>query len=339
MTVARDFLNSLRTGLRHCDLHSTRVLIGVSGGADSVALLRGLLELRDEFSLTLHVGHLNHQLRGAASDADADWVRNLCESNSVPVTIGIGGLNLPQSGQGVEEAARDARHQFLNESAAQSGCQAIVTAHTADDQVETVLHHLFRGTGLSGLRGIPAIRSTASGIRLVRPMLSIRRELVETYLVKIAQTFCTDATNADTTLTRNWLRHKLLPDLNSQFGPHVSQSVLRLAEQAAEIEQTLTCLAERLLDQVLLDAQPDAVRLDTRPLADQPVHLVRELFRAIWQRQQWPRQAMGSTEWNRLAQVALDGGDANLPGQIRARQNPPGLMLVEKTNRQTAVRS
>ena len=339
MTTASDFLNGLRVGLRHCELSHTRVLIGVSGGADSVALLRGLVEVQDEFCLTLQVAHLNHQLRGPDSDADANWVRDLCEAHAIPVTIGIGGLNLPASGVGVEEAARNARHRFLNETALATECQAIVTAHTADDQVETILHHLFRGTGLSGLRGIPAVRMTFLGLRLVRPLLAIRRELVEAYLAELSQSYRTDDTNADTTLTRNWLRHKLLPDLSRQFGSHVQQSVLRLAEQAAEVEQTLTCLAERLLDQVLLDAQPDAIRLNTRPLADQPVHLVRELFRVIWHRQQWPRQAMGSTEWNRLAQVALEGGDANLPGQIRARQNPPGLLLVEKTNRQTAVRS
>lgn len=339
MTTASDFLNGLRAGLQHCELSHTRVLIGVSGGADSVALMRGLLEVRDEFSLMLQVAHLNHQLRGPDSDADANWVRDLCDTHAVPVTIGIGGLDLPTSGVGVEEAARNARHRFLNETAVETACQTIMTAHTADDQVETVLHHLFRGTGLSGLRGIPAVRMTSMGLRLVRPMLAIRREQVEGYLAELSQSYRTDNTNSDTTLTRNWLRHKLLPDLSRHFGSHVQQSVLRLAEQAAEVEQTLTCLAERLLDLALLDAQPDAVRLSTRPLADQPVHLVRELFRVIWHRQQWPRQAMGSTEWNRLAQVALEGGDANLPGHIRVRQNPPGLLLVEKTNRQTAVRS
>ena len=170
-------------------------------------------------------------------------------------------------------------------------------------------------------------------------MLSIRREQVEAYLVELGQDFRTDATNTDTSLTRNWLRHELLPQLRSHFGEKVDLSLTRLSEQAAEIETTLATLAGRLLDQSLLDAQPDMVRLDTRPLANQPRHLVREAFVQLWQRQQWPRQAMGFAEWNRLAEVAMVGGDANLPGNIRARQAPPGLLVVEKTNRQSAVRS
>lgn len=329
--TAKTFLNELRRGLQRCHLIKTGVLLGVSGGADSVALFRGLLELRSECELTVRVGHLNHGLRGPASDDDAAWVRDLCQRYQVPVEIGTVG-NLPQ-GSGIEEAARDARHAFLDRTAVASGCDVIATAHTADDQVETVLHHIFRGTGLSGLRGIPESRSTSAGRRLVRPMLAIRRELVENYLRELGQDYRSDATNSDTTLTRNWLRHKLLPDLRTQFGPQVDQSVIRLAEQAADVEQTLGDLAERLLDQALLDRQPTAIRLNTRLLTDQPTHLVRELFRLLWQRQAWPRQSMGFGEWNRLSEVALTGGNLNLPGNLSVRHHPPGLLVIEKTDR------
>jgi tRNA(Ile)-lysidine synthase len=164
-------------------------------------------------------------------------------------------------------------------------------------------------------------------------MLSIRRELVEAYLAEIGQDFRQDATNADTSLTRNWLRHQLLPDLRNQFGPRLDLSVIRLAEQAAEIEEALSILASRLLETAILDVQPDVVRLNVRPLSDQPLHLVREAFRALWQHQKWPRQEMGFAEWNRLAQVVLSGGTTNLPGKIIARHNPTGLMMIEKTNR------
>ena len=328
MSAADEFLTALSAGLTRCGVNEACVLIGVSGGADSVALLRGLVELRNEFSLSLHVAHLNHKLRGAASDADADWVRTLAISLQLPVEIGTATSDLTQERGGVEVAARDARHRFLNETAARVDCNRIALAHTADDQTETVLHHLFRGTGLSGLRGIPTERTTANGIRLVRPMLSIRREQVEAYLKELGQDFRTDATNADTSLTRNWLRHELLPQLRSRFGEKIDLSLTRLSEQAAEIETTLTTLAERLLDQSLLDAQPDTVRLDVRPLADQPRHLVREIFVQLWQRQQWPRQSMGFAEWDRLAEVSLSGGTTNLPGGITARRVTDVLMTL-----------
>lgn len=336
MTARHLFLGQLRDGLLARQVNGTSVLVGVSGGADSVALLLGVADLRGELDLRIRVAHLNHQLRGADSDADAAWVRQLCEDRGIPVTVGTADLD-PQ-GPGIEEAARKARHRFLDQAADDGGCDVIITAHTADDQSETVLHHVLRGTGMAGLRGIPDSRMTELGFRLVRPMLGIRRDCVEQFLAEIGQDYRSDATNADTSLTRNWLRHKLFPDLRERFGPRVDVALIRLAEQAAEIEQTLTLLAERLLAEVTLDVQPDAVRISTRALAAQPLHLVRELFRLVWQRQGWPRQLMGFEEWNRVAQVALAGGDINLPGQIRARQNPPGLLVLEKTNRQTVVR-
>ncbi|MBC8114930.1 MAG: tRNA lysidine(34) synthetase TilS [Candidatus Saccharimonas sp.] len=329
MTATTDFLTALRQGLARCQVEKANVLVGVSGGADSVALLRGLVELRDEFSLTLHVAHLNHKLRGAASDEDAVWVSSLCASRGVPVDIGSvdeAVLNSKQSA--LEEAARDARHRFLDDVAARCDCRVMALAHSADDQVETVLHHILRGTGLSGLRGIPVERLSASGCRLVRPMLAIRRELIEAYLLELGQDFRTDASNTDTSLTRNWLRHELLPQLRNRFGTRVDQSLYRLAEQAAEIETTLATLAERLLDQSLLDAQPDTVRLDVRPLANQPRHLVREVFVQLWQRQQWPRQSMGFPEWNRLAEVSLASGSTNLPGGIVARCDSEFLLVL-----------
>lgn len=330
MNATADFLTALRQGLSRCQVHEASIVIGVSGGADSVALLRGLVNLRNEFSLSLHVAHLNHKLRGAASDADAAWVEQLGTSLQLPVEIGTVANDLANERTGVEEAARDARHRFLNETAVRVDCNTIAVAHTADDQVETVLHHLFRGTGLSGLRGIPAERSLPNSIRLVRPILSIRRELIEAYLHELGQDFRTDATNTDTSLTRNWLRHELLPQLRNRFGGKIDLSLTRLSEQAAEVEETLTALAGRLLNQTLLDAQPDTVRLDVRPLAEQPRHLVREAFVQLWQRQQWPRQSMGFAEWDRLAETALAGGSANLPGGITARRVTDVLLTLTR---------
>ena len=331
MTSSRDtFLAELRRGMKRCQPGS-KLLIGLSGGADSVALFRGLLELQPEFEFSVHVAHLNHQLRGDASDADAQWVDELCRSFAVPSTIGTASIGV--TGTGIEEAARKARHRFLDDAARSSGADTVITAHTADDQLETVLHHLFRGTGLAGLRGIPLVRSTESGCRLIRPMLLVRRALIESYLSEIGQDFRTDATNTDTEFTRNWLRHNMLPQLRTQFGDRVDSSLLRLVEQAGEIEQTIEELAGRLLDQAILDTQTDSVRLNTRVMADQPVHLVRELFHLVWRRQQWPRQGMGYSEWNRLAELARKGGNADFPGGIRARHSSAGLLVLEKTDR------
>ncbi|MBM4076608.1 MAG: tRNA lysidine(34) synthetase TilS, partial [Planctomycetes bacterium] len=158
-TVTEQFEVLFHRGLSECLGQSRRVLVAVSGGADSVALLRGMLAVRNDFSLELIVGHFNHKLRGEASDRDARWVSKIAETYSLPFVIQSADentLHLDQSG--LEESARNVRYSFLQQKAIENKCDAIAMAHTADDQIETILHHVFRGTGIAGLRGIPKIR-------------------------------------------------------------------------------------------------------------------------------------------------------------------------------------
>lgn len=325
------FLEELREGLRHCDVCSGRLLVAVSGGADSVALLRGLVHLSSAFSLELHVAHLNHRLRGPDSDGDATWVKELAESLNLRCEIGVVSReDLPLESGGLEENARTLRYRFLDEAAAKLDCQTMVLAHTQDDQVETVLHHVLRGTGVTGLRGIPAQRQTVSGHRLIRPMLTIRRALLESYLVECGQSFRTDVTNVDTAMTRNRLRHVLLPIIREQINPQVDSAICRLAEQAAEIDEFFRQAAGDLLARSLKDRQHDTCRLDVVELMDQPRHLVRELFRALWQLQQWPLQAMGFDHWNRLVEILSTHETITLPNRIEARFHSEKLLVLRR---------
>ena len=325
------FLSELRSGLRRCLPQQSRLLVAVSGGADSVALLRGLVELRSEFSLELIVAHLNHGLRGADSDSDANWVEDLARSLSLPSEIGqLSPHSLSSQERGLEEQARKLRHQFLEQSAMKTGCPEIALAHTADDQSETVLHHLFRGTGLAGLRGIPAVRMTSSGCRLIRPLLAVRRHQVEDYLRSCGQSFCTDQTNWDTAITRNKLRHVILPLLREQLNPQIDAALSRLSEQAGEIDEILQAEVERLLALCLKDQQLDTCRLDVSGMTGQPLHLIRELFRRVWQIQNWPQQAMGFEQWNRLAEILVTRKAVTLPHQIEARFHSENLLVIRR---------
>jgi tRNA(Ile)-lysidine synthase len=153
---------------------------------------------------------------------------------------------------------------------------------------------------------------------------------VEAYLLELGQSFRDDATNTDVSLTRNRLRHIVLPLLREQLNPEVDAALNRLAQQAAGLEEIVHEQADRLLGHVLLDAQPSICRLDVRGLNGQPRHLVREVFRLLWQRQQWPRQAMGFNEWDRLAEIALASGSAHLPGGIEARRVTDLLMTLSR---------
>lgn len=335
-----EFLGALRTGCEHIGLRHVSVLIGVSGGADSVALLRGLALLRDTLHLSLHAAHLNHQLRGAESDRDAAWVSLLCLSLNVPCQIGSESIrDLPELGQlGLEGTARLARRRFLQRAAAEHGCTCIAVAHTANDQAETILHHILRGTGLAGLRGMhsqeitSAVDLSADTQRpLVRPMLQIERPLVERFLGELGQTYRTDSTNSDTTLTRNRIRHELLPLLERDFNPQIQSALLRLGRQAQDVYGHEADLAEALLDEALIETTPTHCRLHCGRFEGQPAHRVRESFVRLWHRLDWPRRQMGFADWDRLVQLVGPRPAAIvLPGQITARRREDLLMLTKE---------
>jgi tRNA(Ile)-lysidine synthase len=210
-----------------------RVGVAVSGGADSVALLLLLLELRKRLGIVLSVVHFNHKLRGKASDADEKFVAKLAvkhglEFHAASVHVA---KKAKKERANLEDAARRARYDFF-QSLVESGKLArIAVAHTADDQAETVLAHLMRGTGLTGLGGIHPVAGS-----VFRPLLNVRRGELRTFLHAKKQTWREDATNRDTTKMRARIRKKLLPLLEKQFQPAIVNHVATLADLAREDE-------------------------------------------------------------------------------------------------------
>ncbi len=218
-----------------------RVGVAVSGGADSVALLLLLLELREKLGIVLSVVHFNHKLRGKASDADETFVAKLAvkhglEFHSASVYVAKKAKNERAN---LEDAARRARYDYFRSLAESGVCGRIAVAHTADDQAETVLAHILRGTGLAGLGGI----HPAAG-PVIRPLLSVRRSELRGFLRARKQTWREDATNRDTERMRARIRRKLLPLLEKQFQPAIVEHLTRLAELAREDEALLDALAE-----------------------------------------------------------------------------------------------
>src|SRR3954468_11588552 len=183
-----DLLSKLAAAFPPERWRDVTTLVAVSGGADSVALLCGLAALKQgQGEGRLIAAHFNHQLRGAESDEDEAFVRRLARELTVDIEVGSGDVRGGASGDGLEAAARSARYAFLTETARRSGARYVVTAHTADDQVETVLHRILRGTGLGGLAGIPRVRELTPGQALVRPLLSAGRADVTAYLLSLNQ--------------------------------------------------------------------------------------------------------------------------------------------------------
>ena len=303
-------------------------MLAVSGGADSVALLRGAVALREEMGSALTAAHLNHGLRGHDADEDARWVEDLCRQLKVPIVIGRSDVPraAAESGRGTEETARGLRYDFLKETALTRGLRRIAVAHTADDQAETILHQILRGTGLSGLAGMPHRRPLGGGGELIRPMLDVRRCEVEAWLAAIGQEYRTDATNLDDRHTRNRIRRNLIPLLRREFNAEVVEALLRLGRQSGEARTALEYCARRLLDESMLETGRTVCRLNCEPLAEVPRHLLRTCFTLLWEDAGWPRQSMTYAHWERLAEIATQGGAATLPSSIEARRR--GKLLV-----------
>ena len=296
-----------------------RWLAAVSGGADSVALLAALREHLPAGRLV--AAHLNHTLRGADSDADAAWVAELCATWGLPLvaeTRPVASLSVAW-GVGCEEGARRARYEFLERAARQADCAVVALAHTASDQAETVLHHLLRGTGLAGLRGIPMQRPLGTAT-LVRPLLEVTREEISAYLASLGQDHRTDQSNQERGATRNRLRLDLLPQLRAEYNPQMDRALTRLARQVAEVHAALVHVAEQLWATSRESPNSAACVLAWQKLANSPQHVLREMFVLIWQHHGWPRQAMGFDHWNRLADLVHRGGRLDLPGGVVAKR-------------------
>jgi len=215
-----------------------RVVCALSGGADSTALLRALLEL----GYNVRAYHLNHCLRGAEADRDETFCRELCKGLGVPFTadrVDVLG-EAERAGESVETIARRLRYERL---AALAGKDAVATAHTADDNVETVLFNLARGTGARGLAGIPPVRGN-----IVRPLINVERSELEIYLASLGQGFVTDSTNASLEYTRNRIRHGATPVLRD-INPGLAGAVGRLCAQLRCDDECLTTLARRIISE------------------------------------------------------------------------------------------
>jgi tRNA(Ile)-lysidine synthase len=218
------------------------VIVGVSGGPDSLCLSHALLALKDELDLRLHLAHLDHGIRGEESQADADYVESLAREWRVPATVQHG--DVPQYAReqklAIEEAARRVRYLFLGRVAREVGADCVAVGHNADDQVETILMHLMRGSGLGGLRGMAPVQMLGaeewwSGrtLRLIRPLLEVPREDIEAYCREHGLQPRFDRSNLDLTYHRNRIRHELLPHLES-FNPRFREVLRRSALAIAD---------------------------------------------------------------------------------------------------------
>ncbi len=213
-----------------------RVLVAVSGGADSVALLHVLAKL----GLPLAVAHLDHQTRHGESTKDAAFVEALAERLGLPFRLERRAVAEEAAGrpESFEEYARELRYAFFRRAAHETGCAVVATGHQADDQAETVLMRLLRGSGPAGLSGIPPVREER-GLRVIRPLLGLRRDALRRWLEEEGHTWREDSSNRDPAFLRNRIRNELLPHLTSEYNPRCTEALIRLADVLREEDRFL----------------------------------------------------------------------------------------------------
>jgi len=258
-----------------------KVLVAVSGGPDSVVLLHILYLLRQELGISLHVAHLNHMFRGAESEDDAFFVAEMAKHYQLPATIEA--VDVPAYRRArrlpAQVAAREVRYGFLKRVAKETGADKIALAHQADDQAETVLLNFLRGSGVSGLRGIPPVREDF----YIRPLLAVRRSEIESYCAEMDLPFRQDSSNLKPVYLRNRVRIRLLPLLESEYNPGMVSALLRLAEICREEDDCLEEQASAAYQAALLAAGTGRVGLSLAVLQEMPMAVRRRVIRLAWQ--------------------------------------------------------
>jgi len=264
-----------------------KVLAAVSGGPDSVCLLNILNGLRPELGISLHAAHLDHQLRGSESAGDALYVAELAEKLKIPFTIGKRDVIRYQSEKklSLEEAAREVRYTFLAETALEIGAAVTATGHTLNDQVETVMLHIVRGTGTRGLRGLQPVqilRPNGSELTVVRPLLEVRREETEEYCSIHNLYPRNDSSNQSYSLLRNRVRHELLP-LLKEYNSGIFDAVLRLGSVASDDLSYLDDVTDGIWDKIVTISGQNLI-IDKAKFLELHIALKRNILRRAFER-------------------------------------------------------
>ena len=319
-----------------------RLAVGLSGGADSVALLRTLVERSAEFGLVIHAAHLHHGLRGDEADKDLEFCRELAgrlgvsfhEARVQTAAEARADARSGKAAETIEEAARRLRYAWFRDLMSAGEVDAVATAHTLDDQAETVLAKFLRGAWTEGLGGIAPVLEFAEG-RVLRPMLGCTRQQVEAYLRGVGQRWREDSTNRQTSFTRNRIRHELLPILE-EWNPKLREHLAQMAALARDEEAWWEAEVERVAPQILLEGRPargggrvesGGLAVDVTRLARLAPALQRRLLRLAAERLGARLDFTATEALRHLALNGRGGRKLELEGGLRAERTPRELRM------------
>lgn len=330
-----ELINTVKnTLIRHSMVrHGDAILVALSGGADSIALVHILLNLSPEFDLRLGIAHLNHSMRAAESDRDADFVKSTADKLNLPCFIKKVDVNhyATHHKLSIEEAGRILRHQFLNETAREHGFNKIALGHHKNDMAETVLLNILRGTGPQGISGIPPVRGL-----LIRPLINISRSDIENYLSCENISHITDSSNMDPQFLRNRIRHGLIPLLVSEFNPEIVETLNHTAEIIRDEQRWIDSLTDCYVENVKLPGDRSKTILSIPELKKLPLGAIRRIIRKVISETKGNLQGVGFKHMDAVLEIILSKKPKNqvdVPGMVRIKREHDGLEFVRRRNR------
>ncbi len=250
------------------------IVVGVSGGPDSMTLLSILLKLKEEFNLKIYVAHVNHMLRENAIK-DEEYVKEFCEKNNIEIFIKK--ANISEIAQkekiGLEEAGRNVRYNFFEEVLKKTESNKIAIAHNLNDKVETIIMNTLRGSGVSGLKGIEAKRK-----KYIRPLIEIERYEIEKYCIENKINPRHDESNDDNTYTRNKIRNIVIPYIKNEFNPNIIKTLNRLSEIIKEEDEYVQSETEKIFKEILLTDEKNKIEFDPRKFNEQEKVIQKKLI-------------------------------------------------------------
>lgn len=332
--MKKDLEQSVREAIQSQGLVSSedRVLLAVSGGADSVVMADLFQRIHSHRPICqgFVIGHVNHHLRGAESDEDERFVHQLAKQWNLPVLVRS--VDVPERRrihkQSMETAARELRLKALAQMATEAGCHRIATAHHADDQVETMIHRLQRGTGFRGLCGIAPIRSLTAGLLFIRPMLNMSRTAILDYANKHGLAWREDSSNVSIDYTRNRIRHLLLPELLRE-APRLRDQLRELAGHCQRFQRKVDSECERMKATVIQSHDMNHIALKRTALAAFPEPVRVELIRQALAELGCGEKNMGIGHYQSLDRLIRGpaGRRRNLPGGFHVKTDSSNLIL------------
>lgn len=311
-----------------------RVLVALSGGADSVALLRVLYGMKEQYSLDIYVGHMNHQFRGKEADKDAAFCKKLAED--LGLDISYCEIDVPkiadEKGISPEEAGRQERYAFFMKIASKKNINKIATGHNRDDQAETVLMRAIRGSGMTGLGGISPLRKMR-GFTIIRPLIEVTRKEINEFIRGARLEFRHDSSNDEVIFTRNKIRHELIPYLEKDFNPNIKEVLANMAENLRLENDFLEKFAKRKFRSMSKKNTSGEIRINIKSLKRQPEAIKKRILRRALEELKGDLRRLTYQHWKETEYLINDrptNSIVDLPGGIKLSKSKNALVLQTK---------